>query len=368
MDDLVRIPCVLMRGGTSKGPFFLASDLPIDPDQRDALLIEVMGSGHHLEIDGIGGGNSLSSKVAIIGPPTREGADVDYLFAQVKVEERFVDTSPNCGNMLSAVGPFAIEAGLVPVNGEQTTIRVHNVNTGTIIEAVIETPGGTVLYQGDAAIDGVPGKAAPVYLAFTEAVGAKTGRLLPTGTPQEVIDGLPVSLIDGATPVMVVRAEAFGLNGSETASELDTNRAFMVRLEDMRIEAGARMGFGNVRASVLPKPVLIGQPTRGGTLSVRYFTPHACHTSLATTGAVSVAMAATLPDSLVGAALPEFSMPANLALEHPTGRMDVRVAIPQGTTFPAVYVMRTCRRLFEGAVLARRQNRMPIRQHKAGGE
>ncbi|MCE6957647.1 4-oxalomesaconate tautomerase [Cereibacter sphaeroides] len=356
MDDLVRIPCVLMRGGTSRGPFFLASDLPIDPKQRDAVLIEIMGSGHPLEIDGIGGGNSLSSKVAIIGPPTREGADVDYLFAQVKVEERAVDLSPNCGNMLSAVGPFAIEAGLVPIRGDRTTVRVHNVNTGKIIEAVIETPGGTIRYQGEAVIDGVPGMAAPVYLAFTEAVGAKTGLLLPTGTPQETIEGIPVSLIDGATPVMIVRAEAFGLSGSEPALILDANRDFMAKLEAMRIEAGARMGLGDVRSSVLPKPILIGQPLHGGTLSVRYFTPHACHTSLATTGAVTVAMAATLPDSLVGASMSDFRLPADLMLEHPTGRMGVRVALPAGASFPAVYVMRTCRRLFEGAVLARRKN------------
>jgi 2-methylaconitate cis-trans-isomerase PrpF len=356
LDDLLRIPCVLMRGGTSKGPFFLASDLPAEPAQRDQLLLEIMGSGHPLEIDGIGGGNSLSSKVAIVGPATREGADVDYLFAQVKVEERLVDTSPNCGNMLSAVGPFAIEAGLVLANGHETKVRVHNVNTGKIIETLIQTPGGRVRYQGDAAIDGVPGTAAPVYLAFTEAVGAKTGRLLPTGVPQEIIDQVPVSLIDGAMPVMIARAETFGLTGSEAAADLDANRDLADRLEALRLEAGARMGFGDVRSSVLPKPVLIGQPTQGGDLSVRYFTPLRCHTSLATTGAVSLAMAATLPDTLVGAALPEFKVPATLALEHPTGRMNVRVDIPEGSTEPAVYVTRTCRRLFEGAVLARRRN------------
>lgn len=346
----------MMRGGTSKGPFFLASDLPVDPAQRDALLIEVMGSGHPLEIDGIGGGNSLSSKVAIIGPATRAGADVDYLFAQVKVDEQSVDTSPNCGNMLSAVGPFAIEAGLVTAGGQETTVRVHNVNTGKIIEAVVQTPGGTVRYQGDAAIDGVPGSAAPVYLAFTEAVGAKTGRLLPTGAPQEVIDGVPVSLVDGATPVMIVRPEAFGVTGSEPAAELDANADLLARLEALRLEAGRRMGFGDVRGSVLPKPVLVGRPKHGGDLSVRYFTPHRCHTALATTGAVSIAMAATLPDSLVGSTLPEFGLPAGLVLEHPTGRMEVRVGMPAGATDPAVYVMRTCRRLFEGAVLARRRN------------
>ena len=353
MNDLLRIPCVLMRGGTSKGPFFLANDLPRDRERRDELLIEVMGAGHPLEIDGIGGGNSLSSKVAIVGPATREGADVDYLFAQVKVEERLVDTAPNCGNMLSAVGPFAIEAGLVAIAGDETIVRVHNVNTGKIIEALIQTPGGAVRYQGEASIDGAPGTAAPVYLAFTDAVGAKTGKLLPSGQAVETIDGTPVSLVDGATPVMIVRAESLGLTGSESAAALDANREMMARLEALRLEAGARMGLGDVRASVLPKPVLIGTPAAGGDLSVRYFTPHACHTALATTGAVSVAMAATRPDSLVGAALPGFALPSVLALEHPTGRMEVRVGIPAGSNQPAVYVMRTCRRLFEGAVLAR---------------
>ena len=356
MDDLLRIPCVLMRGGTSKGPFFLRDDLPAEPAQRDALLIEIMGSGHPLEIDGIGGGNTLSSKVAIVGPATREGADVDYLFAQVGVERQIVDTGPNCGNMLSAVGPFAIEQGLVPVQAEETRVRIHNQNTGKIIEALVSTPGGAVRYQGEAQIDGVPGTAAPVYLAFREASGAKTGKLLPSGSPQEVISGVPVSLIDGATPVMIARAETFGLTGSETAAELDANRAFMARLESIRLEAGQRMGLGDVREQVLPKPVLVGAPAEGGDLAVRYFTPHACHTSLATTGAVSVAMAATLPDSIVGGALPGLRLPAELALEHPTGRMDVRIELDPTTGQPAIFVMRTCRRLFEGAALVRRRN------------
>jgi len=357
VDDQIRIPCVMMRGGTSKGPFFLRSDLPSDPELRDALLIEIMGSGHPLQIDGIGGGNSLSSKVAIVGPSSREGADVDYLFAQVNVLERIVDTGPNCGNMLSAVGAFAIEQGLVAAQRGETRVKVHNVNTGKIIEARIHTPEGELRYQGDAAIDGVPGTAAPVYLAFLEAIGAKTGRMLPSGTPQEIINGIPVSLIDGATPVVIARAETFGLTGSESALELDGNAAFMAQLEDVRIEAGQRMGFGDVRASVLPKPVLIGAPLNGGSLSVRYFTPHACHTSLATTGAVSVAIAATLPDSLVGAALPELRFPADLTFEHPTGRMDVRVELDEASGGqPVVFVTRTCRRLFEGAALVRRRN------------
>lgn len=357
MDDQIRIPCVMMRGGTSKGPFFLQRDLPADPRQRDALLVEIMGSGHPLQIDGIGGGNTLSSKVAIVGPSTRDGADVDYLFAQVNVLDRVVDTGPNCGNMLSAVGAFAIEQGLVPAESGETRVKVHNVNTGKIIEARVQTPGGELRYQGDASIDGVPGTAAPVYLAFLEAIGAKTGRLLPSGTPQEIIEGVPVSLIDGATPVVIARAETFGLTGSESAARLDGDAAFLARLEAVRIEAGRRMGLGDVGGSVLPKPVLIGAPAQGGTLAVRYFTPHACHTSLATTGAVSVAIAATLPDSIVGAALPELQFPADLTFEHPTGRMDVRVEIDlaAGGT-PIVFVTRTCRRLFEGAALVRRRN------------
>lgn len=357
MDDEIRIPCVMMRGGTSKGPFFLRSDLPADPGQRDQLLIEIMGSGHPLQIDGIGGGNSLSSKVAIVGPATRADADVDYLFAQVSVLERTVDTGPNCGNMLSAVGAFAIERGLVAAQSGETRVKVHNVNTGKIIEARIQTPGGELRYQGDARIDGVPGTAAPVHLAFLEAIGAKTGRLLPSGTPHEVIDGVPVSLIDGATPVVIARAEAFGLSGSESPAALDGDRDFMARLEAIRIEAGRRMGLGDVRGSVLPKPVLVGAPRNGGSLAVRYFTPHACHTALATTGAVSVAIAATLPDSIVGTALAELRLPADLGLEHPTGRMDVRVEIDEAAGGkPVVFVTRTCRRLFEGAALVRRRN------------
>ncbi|MDZ4396058.1 4-oxalomesaconate tautomerase [Cypionkella sp.] len=355
MNDLVRIPCVLMRGGTSKGPFFLHSDLPADPVQRDALLIEIMGSGHALQIDGIGGGNPLSSKVAIVGPATREGADVDYLFAQVNVQERLVDTSPNCGNMLSAVGAFAIETGLILAAEQETRVRVHNVNTGKIIEARVQTPGGQLRYQGDTAIDGVPGTAAPVYLAFLEAIGAKTGRLLPSGAPQEVIQGVPVSLIDGATPIMIARAETFGLTASESAHELDQNHDFMARLNAIRIEAGQRMGLGDVRHSVLPKPVLLGQPRHGGDLAVRYFTPSSCHTSLATTGAVSIAIAATMPDSIVGTSLPGLALPADLTFEHPSGQMAVRIERNEVTSQPVVFVTRTCRRLFEGVALVRRR-------------
>ncbi len=355
MDDLIRIPCVMMRGGTSKGPFFLSRDLPQNPDERDRLLIEIMGSGHPLQIDGIGGGNSLTSKVAIVGPSSHPEADVDYFFAQVKVTERVVDTAPNCGNMLSAVGPFAIESGLVLPTGEETMIKVHNVNTGKIIDARVLTPGGYIAYQGEAEIDGVPGTAAPVYLAFRDAIGAKTGRLLPSGKAVDVIQGLETSLVDGATPLVILRARDMGFTGSEPAAVFDADTRFIARLEQIRREAGALMGLGDVRQSVLPKPVLIGEPSNGGDLSVRYFTPANCHTALATTGAVSLGLAATIPTGLVGQYFPDLSLPAALAWEHPTGQLRIRVEKMAGDNSPTVLVMRTTRRLFEGAALVRKQ-------------
>jgi 2-methylaconitate cis-trans-isomerase PrpF len=354
MNDLIRIPCVMMRGGTSKGPFFLSRDLPTDPVERDRLLIEIMGSGHPLQIDGIGGGNSLTSKVAIVGPSSHPEADVDYLFAQVKVLERVVDTAPNCGNMLSAVGPFAIESGLVVPTGDETMIKVHNVNTGKIIDARVLTPGGCIAYQGEAAIDGVPGTAAPVYLAFRDAIGAKTGRLLPSGKAIDIIQGVETTLVDGATPLVILRAGDMGFTGSEPAEVFDADTRFMARLEQIRREAGALMGLGDVRQSVLPKPVLIGKPANGGDLAVRYFTPGNCHTALATTGAVSLGLAATIPTGLVGQQFPELSLPAALAWEHPTGQLRIRVETAAGDNSPTVLVMRTTRRLFEGAALVRK--------------
>jgi len=227
MNDLLRIPCVLMRGGTSRGPYFLASDLPADPQQRDQVLLAVMGSGHWLEIDGIGGGNPLTSKVAMVSRSKQAGADVDYLFAQVKIEERAVDTSPNCGNMLAGVGPFAIEAGLVPAQSGTTTVRIYNVNTRRLIEARIATPNGVVTYDGNAAIDGVPGTAAPVHLAFLGAAGSKTGKLLPTGSPVNRVAGIEVSCVDAAMPVMIARAADFGKSGYESVSELNADKAFL---------------------------------------------------------------------------------------------------------------------------------------------
>jgi len=230
-----------MRGGTSRGPFFLGDWLPADPVQRDQLLLSAMGSPHALQVDGIGGGNTLTSKVAIVSRSTRPDCDIDYLFAQVSVDRATVDTRPNCGNMLSGAAPFAIDEGLIPARQGVTPVRVHNVNTGAIIEAVVQTPGGHLTYEGDARIDGVPGTAAPVRLNFLDAWGAVTGKLFPSGLRQETVDGVAVSLIDAAMPMVLMRASDFGLRGDETPAQLDADTALLERMEPIRLEAGRRM-------------------------------------------------------------------------------------------------------------------------------
>ncbi|TWA74029.1 hypothetical protein FBZ82_10142 [Azospirillum brasilense] len=355
----IGIPCVMMRGGTSRGPFFLASDLPASPAERDALLLSVMGAGNELGIDGIGGGNPLTSKVAIVGPATLAGADVDYLFAQVRVQEGVVDTSPNCGNMLAAVAPFAIEAGLVPATDGVTVVRIHNVNTGKLIEARVQTPAGRVTYEGEAVIDGVPGTAAPIHLAFLDAAGANTGRLLPTGAPVDRIGGIDgiggieVSCIDAAIPVMLVRAADLGKTGHEPMDSYRLDRVFMARLEALRVEAGRRMGFPNAAGMVIPKPVLLAPPTRGGTLAVRYFMPHDCHRAMAITGAVATATACTIPGTVASALAGRMALPGDVTFEHPAGRLTVRLDPGAGQSTPTASILRTSRRLFEGTVFAR---------------
>jgi 2-methylaconitate cis-trans-isomerase PrpF len=340
-----------MRGGTSRGPYFLASDLPSDPHLRDEVLLQVMGSGHELQVDGIGGGHPLTSKVAIISPSNIAGADVDYLFAQVNVRERFVDMSPNCGNMLAGVGPFALEAGLVPISEGVSTVHIYNVNTKKLIEARIQTKDGRVEYDGDTAIDGVPGTAAPIHLAFLDAAGAKTGKLFPTGNPSDIVDGIAMSLVDAAMPIMAVRATDLGKTGYESPAEFAAERAFMERLEGLRLQAGRMMGLGDVRALVIPKPVLVAPARAGGTLTGRYFMPHACHNAFAITGAVAVGTAAVTPGTVIADVARTPKMPADMVIEHPSGRLQVRMEQRPDAASPVAFLVRTARRLFEGRVL-----------------
>nr|WP_295378105.1 4-oxalomesaconate tautomerase [Pseudoxanthomonas sp.] len=355
-NGLLGIPCVLMRGGTSKGPFFLASDLPAEPAARDRLLLDLMGAGHPLQIDGIGGGNPLSSKVAIVDRASRPDADIDYLFAQVKVEERRVDTSPNCGNMLAAAAPFAIEAGLVAGGHPHTQVRIHNVNTGKIIRATVRTPRGRVTYLGDTRIAGVPGRAAPVELAFLDAAGTLGGSLLPTGVARERIGGVDVSCIDCAIPMVMIPAAALGLRGDEPTTRLNGDVALLQRLEAIRIEAGRRMGIPDAGNRVIPKPVLLAARASAPGLRVRYFMPHLCHGALAITGAIGIATAAVTPGTVARSLAGQVDAPGAIILEHPGGCLDVSLEPAQGGVPWTASVVRTARRLFEGRVFAHRRS------------
>ncbi|QRM31852.1 4-oxalomesaconate tautomerase [Microvirga sp. VF16] len=340
-----------MRGGTSRGPFFLEEDLPVDPEERDRFLLAAMGSPHVLQVNGIGGGNPMTSKVAIVARSSRPGADVDYLFAQVATDRAFVDFSPNCGNMLSAVGPFAIEAGLVPAQVGETTVRIFNRNTATTVEAVVKTPAGVVDYEGETAIDGVPGTAAPVKLTFLDAVGSKTGAFLPTGHVREFIDNTPVTLIDYAMPMVLLRAGDLGMSGDETPDELEANNSLLARLETIRLEAGLRMGLGDVSGSVVPKIGILSSARHGGTITSRYFmNSKRCHKGHAVTGALCIAAACRLPGSVAhDLAASELSSLVNL--EHPSGRIEIDLSIDASGQIARASLVRTARRIFEGKII-----------------
>ncbi|HEV7334535.1 MAG TPA: 4-oxalomesaconate tautomerase [Bosea sp. (in: a-proteobacteria)] len=346
----LRIPCVLMRGGTSRGPFFLAADLPAEPAARAGVLLAVMGSPHMLQLDGLGGGNSLTSKVAIVSRSARADADVDYLFAQVAVDRALVDLGPNCGNMLAAVGPFAIEAGLVPAREGETPVRVYNSNTGALVEALVSTPGGIVEYDGTTAIDGVAGTAAAVKLNFLRAVGSKTGALLPSGKVRETIDGVPVTLVDYATPMLLLRAVDFGLAGDETPAELDADDYLLARLETIRREAGRRMGLGDVAGHVLPKIGLLSPARDSGSLTSRYLTPDRCHRSHAVTGALCIAAASRLAGSVAQDVLSPHAG-SLVTIEHPSGTIQVDLALDEAGEVVRASLIRTARRIFEGNVI-----------------
>lgn len=326
MSTQVAIPCVLMRGGTSKGPYFRAEDLPSDVEERNRLLLALMGSPDVRQIDGLGGADTLTSKVVIVAKSKRPGVDVDYHFCQVDVAKPIVDTSAPCGNMISGVGPFAIEAGMVAAKDGQTEVVIYDVNIGCRIEAVIQTPGGKVNYAGDAAIDGVPGTAAPIYLNYMDIVGGKTGRMLPTGNVVDVIDGIEVTCLDVAMPMMLVRAEDIGFSGYEGRAEIDGAREKLARIEALRRQAGRRMGLGDVGDIVIPKVGLLARPRFGGTISSRYLTPHKLHAAHAVTGAICVASACLLEGGVAhGLAQPVVVNPCDVTIEHPSGAVTLHL-------------------------------------------
>jgi 2-methylaconitate cis-trans-isomerase PrpF len=325
------IPFLFMRGGTSRGPYIPREALPEDRETLAQVLIAAVGAGHPINIDGIGGGVAVTTKVAILSKAADGWADVDYFFAQVSVGEKLVDFKPTCGNILGGVGPAAIEMGLVAAQDGETRVRIHAVNTGARVEAVVRTPGGRVEYAGDASIDGVPGTAAPVFLNFMDTIGGMTGALFATGARREEIDGVEVTCMEVAMPMVIARAESFGLTGYETVEELDANRDFYARMEPIRIEAGRRMGMGDVSKSVTPKFGLLAAARAGGSISARYFMPWNAHPSMAVTGAQCLAACALTPGTVAeGMVPPPNASPAPIVIEHASGAIDVTVDFAHG--------------------------------------
>ncbi|SLN35615.1 4-oxalomesaconate tautomerase [Falsiruegeria litorea R37] len=349
----IAIPYIHMRGGTSKGPYFRRSDLPEDLDTLARVLIAAVGSGHGLNIDGIGGGAAVTTKVAMLSKSTNNWADVDYFFAQVSVEEQLVDFKPTCGNILSGVGPAAIEMGLIEPQGDVTEIRIRAVNTDAQVVAKVQTPGGKLAYEGDAEIAGVPGTSAPVQLSFMGVVGSSTGAFLPTGNLRDTVDGIEVTCMDVAMPLVIARAEDFGLTGYESAEELDANRAFFDRMEAMRLEAGKLMGMGDVSQSVTPKFGLLAPARDGGTIATRYFMPWKTHPTMAVTGAQCLASCALTPGTVSDGMLTRpATSSAEVVLEHASGTIDVLVdfSTEDGFALNAAGLVRTARKLADGHV------------------
>jgi 4-oxalomesaconate tautomerase len=349
------IPCTVMRGGTSKGLYFLKSDLPADEATRDAVLLAAMGSPDLRQIDGMGGAHPLTSKVAVVSPPSRPDADVDYLFLQVVVDEARVDPGQNCGNLLAGIGPFAIEQGLFPSRDGVTEVRIHMLNTGAVAVAAIQTPGGVVRYDGEARIDGVPGTAAPIPTDFMDVAGSTCGALLPTGNARDVVEGIEVTCIDNGMPVVVMRAADFGKTGYETPEALEADSALKARVERVRLAVGPLMNLGDVARKTVPKMCLVAAPQHGGIICTRNFIPHRVHEAIGVLGAVSVATACVVPGSVAAevAGIADVTSVKSLEVEHPTGFFTVEMEITLEDGAVKVHrsaLLRTARKLMRGEV------------------
>ncbi len=346
------IACLWMRGGTSKGAYFLKSDLPQIAAKRDDMLLRIMGSPDPRQIDGIGGADPLTSKVAILSPSSRPDADVDYLFLQVFVDQALVSDAQGCGNILAGVGPAAIERGLVPAQSPETVVRIHMLNTGEVAEARIATPGGRVTYCGAARIDGVPSNHAAIPLMFANIAGSMCGALLPTGNTVDVIDGVACTCIDNGMPCVIMRASDFGLTGAESRDQLDADTSLKRQLEAIRVKAGPMMNLGDVTEKSVPKMTLVSPPTSGGTVNTRSFIPHRCHATIGVFAAVSVATACTLEGS-PAASLAALPADGRFRIEHPTGAAEVLIERDDFGTVTSAGTLRTARKLFDGRVFPR---------------
>jgi len=349
MSDGIR--CMWMRGGTSKGGYFLASDLPTNVAARDAALLDIMGSPDTLQIDGMGGASPLTSKVAVVQKSERIGVDVDYLFLQVFVDQAIVTDAQNCGNILSGVGPFAIERGLVPPQDGETPVAIFMENTSQIAISRVQTPGRKVSYRGAAMIDGVPKGSAPVPITFKDTAGSSCGALLPTGNAMDVVQGVEVIMIDNGMPCVVMRAADMGIAGDESPGDLEANSALRQKLETIRLKCGPQMNLGDVTEKSVPKMTIVSAPGQGGAISTRTFIPHRCHKTIGVLGAVSVATACLIEGS------PAYDLAQRgegserkLSVEHPTGETTVVATLDDAGTVVEAAVLRNARKLMDGVV------------------
>ena len=360
------IRCMLMRGGTSKGAYFLRDDLPVDPAERDALLLQIMGSPDARQIDGIGGAHPLTSKIAVVSrafATAGQGtADVDYLFLQTGVDEAFVTDKQNCGNILAGVAPFAVERGLVAVDRQATsaTVRIRMTNTDSIATATFPVRDGEPVYAGDTAIAGVPGTGSVIQLDFEDTAGSSCGALLPTGNLVDIVRAVPVTCIDNGMPVVVMAASDVGITGYESPAELEANTSLRATIEAIRLEVGPMMNLGDVAKATVPKLTMVAPPRNGGSLCTRTFIPHRCHDAIGVLGAVSVATAALLPGTpaakMLGADVGRAGAATVLVVEHPTGTFDAAIEIDLSGDAPVVHrsgIIRTARKLFDGTVFPR---------------
>lgn len=353
------IPCLFMRGGTSRGPFFLETDLPADVPTRDKVLLAVMGSPDRRQIDGLGGANPLTSKVGIVRRSRTAGVDLDFLFAQVVVDKALVDTTPNCGNMLAAVVPFALERGLAKPQGDTTTLRVLTLNTDMKCDVTVQTPGGQVRYDGDARIDGVPGTSAPITINFLETAGSVAASLLPTGRVLDKVTvagvgTIDVTCIDNGMPLVMMRAADLQRTGYESVADLNADTDLKTRLEALRLHCGELMGLGDVTSKTYPKMCLVAPPKDGGSIATRSFIPHVCHDAIGVLAAVTVGTACVLEGSVTrGIAVVPPGNVKTISVEHPTGEFSVELGIdpanPQNVTRAAL--LRTARLLMRGEVM-----------------
>jgi 4-oxalomesaconate tautomerase len=342
------VRCMWMRGGTSKGGYFLKNDLPTD---RDAFLLRVMGSPDARQIDGMGGADPLTSKVAVVSKSARVGVDIDYLFLQVFVDQPIVTDAQNCGNILAGIGPFAIERGLVVATGDETNVTIFMENTGQVAVATVQTPGGVATYDGDAKIDGVPGSHAPVPLEFRDTAGSSCGALLPTGNAVDIVNGVALTLIDNGMPCVIMKAEDVGISGYENRDSLDANSDLKARIEAIRLIAGPMMNLGDVVEKSVPKMMLVARPKNGGAITVRSFIPHRAHATVGVLGAVSVATACLIPGSAAAgvAVIPDGNR-KTLSVEHPTGEMSCVLELDQSGAVKSAALLRTARKLMDGIV------------------